>query len=43
MIEPNYQCEQCGELVNEYEATIQTEQGDDETITLAFCKECSEE
>jgi len=37
-----YQCEQCGTLVNEYDATLQTEEGHDETITLAFCKECSQ-
>jgi len=37
-----YQCEQCGCRVNEHDATLQTEQGDGETITLAFCKECSQ-
>jgi len=38
-----YQCEQCDDAVSEANANTKTYQGDRETVTLAFCPDCSRE
>lgn len=38
---PMYQCEQCGDEVAESDATLDTERGYREIVTLAFCPDCT--
>ena len=35
-----YQCEQCGDMLTESEANVETAQGYREVIVLAFCDDC---